>query len=117
MRHLSAPECIQFPILFLDVFSLVLGPVNIKLHFNSSQSFSTFIRLENTLQLRCCCILEPLPSMESMKAMESMGQRRKYRIRNSLLAVTDCPYVQLLQDEIAAYAAASELQCILKANK
>ncbi|MCI5180099.1 MAG: hypothetical protein D3911_12415 [Candidatus Electrothrix sp. AW3_4] len=62
-------------------------------------------------------ILEPLPSMEAMESMESMGQRRKYRIRNSLLAVTDCPYVQLLQDEIAAYAAASELQCILKANK
>lgn len=55
--------------------------------------------------------------LEPLQPMESMGQRRKYRIRNSLLAVTDCPYVQLLRDEIAAYAAASELQCILKANK
>ncbi|MCW5212536.1 hypothetical protein VU04_06465 [Desulfobulbus sp. TB] len=53
-------------------------------------------------------ILEPL---------ESLKQNRKYRIRDSLLAVTDCPYVQLFQDEIAAYAAASELQCIFKANK
>jgi hypothetical protein len=38
-------------------------------------------------------------------------------LRNALLAVTDCPYVQLLREEISAYAAACELDCILKANK
>ncbi|CAK8715605.1 Zinc-or iron-chelating domain-containing protein [Candidatus Electrothrix aarhusensis] len=53
-------------------------------------------------------ILEPLGPM---------GQSRNYMIRNSLLAVTDCPYVQFLQEEITAYAAACELDCILKANK
>ena len=49
--------------------------------------------------------------------LEPLEQGRKYMIRNSLLAVTDCPYVQFLQDNIAAYAAACELDCILKANK
>lgn len=39
------------------------------------------------------------------------------RIRESLLAVVDCPYVRELQDEIAAYAAASELHLVLKRNK
>ncbi|MFA5718151.1 MAG: YkgJ family cysteine cluster protein [Desulfobulbaceae bacterium] len=40
-----------------------------------------------------------------------------YRLRRSLLAVTDCPYVSGLQDEIAAYAAACELHLVLKRNK
>jgi len=39
------------------------------------------------------------------------------RIRQSLLAVTDCPYVRELRDEIAEYAAASELHLVLKRNK
>lgn len=39
------------------------------------------------------------------------------RIRQSLLAVVDCPYVKVLQDEISEYAAASELHLILKQNK
>ena len=39
------------------------------------------------------------------------------RIRQSLLAVVDCPYVQELQDEIVEYAAASELHLLLKQNK
>lgn len=42
---------------------------------------------------------------------------KKYMMRNALLAVTDCPYVQFLQEEITAYAAACELECILQANK
>ncbi|XCN74958.1 MAG: hypothetical protein Q3M24_09530 [Candidatus Electrothrix aestuarii] len=49
--------------------------------------------------------------------LEPLEQDRKYMIRNSLLAVSDCPYVQFLQEEINAYAAACELDCILKANK
>ncbi len=53
-------------------------------------------------------ILEPL---------EPTGQSKKYMLRNALLAVTDCPYVQSLQEEITAYAAACELDCILRANK
>ena len=39
------------------------------------------------------------------------------RIRQSLLAVIDCPYVQQLQDEIAEYAAASELHLHVTQNK
>ena len=40
-----------------------------------------------------------------------------YRLRNTLLAVIDCPYVALLQDEIAAYGAACSLEVIFKQNK
>jgi Fe-S-cluster containining protein len=40
-----------------------------------------------------------------------------FRLRNTLLGVIDCPYVAKLRDEIAAYAAASELQLILRHNK
>jgi Fe-S-cluster containining protein len=39
------------------------------------------------------------------------------RLRQTLLAVVDCPYVQLLQDEIAAYAAACELEMVFRQNK
>lgn len=39
------------------------------------------------------------------------------RIRQSLLAVVDCPYVRELKQEIADYAAASELHLVLKQNK
>jgi len=55
--------------------------------------------------------------LEPLELPEPMEQSGKYMLRNSLLAVTDCPYVQFLQEEIAAYAAACELDCILKANK
>jgi len=40
-----------------------------------------------------------------------------YRIRQSLLAITDCPYVGELRDEIAGYAAASELHMVFNRNK
>jgi len=49
--------------------------------------------------------------------LEEIDQPDQFRLRGSLLAVTDCPYVQVLQEEIAAYAAASELELVLKANK
>jgi Fe-S-cluster containining protein len=49
--------------------------------------------------------------------LDRTEQPNRYMLRNSLLAVTDCPYVQLLREEIAAYAAACELDCILKENK
>jgi hypothetical protein len=49
--------------------------------------------------------------------LEQDGQGRGYILRNSLLAVVDCPYVQLLQEEIGAYAAACELDLVLKENK
>jgi Fe-S-cluster containining protein len=39
------------------------------------------------------------------------------RLRQALLGVIDCPYVQLLQEEIAAYAAACELEMIFRHNK
>ncbi len=48
---------------------------------------------------------------------EYVENNRSYRIRQTILAVVDCPYVQALQDEIADYAAASELQLVLKENK
>lgn len=38
-------------------------------------------------------------------------------LRQSLLAVVDCPYVALLRDEIAAYAAACELELVFRRNK
>ena len=40
-----------------------------------------------------------------------------FRLRGSLLAVVDCPYVRQLQDDIAAYAAACELDMIFRRNK
>lgn len=39
------------------------------------------------------------------------------RLRSSLLAITDCPYVQALRDNIGAYAAACELKLVLQGNK
>nr|WP_321465722.1 YkgJ family cysteine cluster protein [uncultured Desulfobulbus sp.] len=42
---------------------------------------------------------------------------RTFRLRQSLLAVVDCPYVQLLKEEISAYAAACELEMIFRHNK
>ena len=40
-----------------------------------------------------------------------------FRLRQSLLAVADCPYVQVLKDDIAAYAAACELEMVFRRNK
>ncbi|PID72718.1 MAG: hypothetical protein CSB34_00740 [Desulfobulbus propionicus] len=54
-------------------------------------------------------ILEPV--------VEQDGTLSAQAIRNTILAVVDCPYVQVLQDEIAAYAAACELDLIFKQNK
>lgn len=48
---------------------------------------------------------------------DSEGDTPAMRIRQSLLAVVDCPYVQELKDVIAEYAAASELHLLLKQNK
>lgn len=47
---------------------------------------------------------------------EGLGQA-VWRLRQTLLAVTDCPYVQLLRDDIAAYAAACELETMFRRNK
>lgn len=50
--------------------------------------------------------------------VESLGEGNDtYRIRQSLLAITDCPYVRDLHDEIADYAAASGLNLVLTRNK
>ena len=40
-----------------------------------------------------------------------------FRLRQTLLAVVDCPYVRLLQEEIGAYAAACELEMLFRHNK
>lgn len=45
------------------------------------------------------------------------GGRTGFRLRQSLLAVVDCPYVGLLKEEISAYAAACELEMIFRQNK
>ncbi|MDD2464624.1 MAG: YkgJ family cysteine cluster protein [Desulfobulbus sp.] len=51
-----------------------------------------------------------------LEPLKDKGQAT-FRLRQSLLAVVDCPYVQLLQEEISAYAAASELEMIFRQNK
>ncbi len=51
-----------------------------------------------------------------VEPIEDRGQTA-FRLRQTLLAVVDCPYVQLLQDEIAAYAAACELEMVFRQNK
>jgi|GEM_PF-341120 len=40
-----------------------------------------------------------------------------FRLRQTLLAVVDCPYVRRLQEEIGAYAAACELEMVFRHNK
>ena len=40
-----------------------------------------------------------------------------FRLRKALLAVVDCPYVRDFQDDIARYAAASELEPVFRRNK
>ena len=52
-----------------------------------------------------------------LEKQPSENIRPVYRLRNSVLAVIDCPYVSLLQDEIAAYGAACELDVVFKQNK
>nr|WP_320010853.1 YkgJ family cysteine cluster protein [uncultured Desulfobulbus sp.] len=45
------------------------------------------------------------------------GSQKSYRLRQALLAVVDCPYVQELKEEINAYAAACELEMFFRQNK
>ena len=54
-------------------------------------------------------VLEPL-------APAADGSAR-YRLRNALLAVVDCPYVSRLRETIAGYGAACELEVIFRRNK
>ena len=51
-----------------------------------------------------------------VEPIERKGQQL-YRLRNALLAVIDCPYVRLMQEEISAYAAACELEMVFRQNK
>lgn len=53
-------------------------------------------------------ILEPLAKREGKPV---------YRLRQTLLAILDCPFVSALKEEIAAYGAACELEVIFKQNK
>ncbi|WP_028580817.1 YkgJ family cysteine cluster protein [Desulfogranum japonicum] len=48
---------------------------------------------------------------------EHDGSLPVFRQRSTLLAVMDCPYVQVLQEEIAGYAAACELEILFTHNK
>jgi Fe-S-cluster containining protein len=52
-----------------------------------------------------------------IEKMDSKGTKPRYRLRQSLLAIVDCPYVSILREEIAAYGAACELDVIFKQNK
>jgi len=52
-----------------------------------------------------------------VERMDSKGTKPIYRLRQSLLAIVDCPYVSTLQEEIAAYGATCELEVIFKQNK
>ena len=54
-------------------------------------------------------ILEPITGDD--------GEVIAQRLRRTLLAVIDCPYVEILEEEIAAYAAACELDLVIKRNK
>lgn len=56
------------------------------------------------------------PYMLEQVQMEERGDVVQ-RIRQSLLAIIDCPYVRDLQNEIAEYAAACDLHLVLKKNK
>jgi len=40
-----------------------------------------------------------------------------YQLRRSILAITDCPYVSALKDEIIYYADKNELDCVFMKNK
>ena len=51
-----------------------------------------------------------------LEPLENNGQF-VLRLRQSLLAVVDCPYVRLLKEEISTYAAACELEMIFRQNK
>ncbi len=51
-----------------------------------------------------------------VEPVQHQGQSA-FRLRQSLLGVIDCPYVQQLQDEIAAFAAACELEMVFRQNK
>jgi hypothetical protein len=42
---------------------------------------------------------------------------QSYRIRQALLAIVDCPFVRDVQNDVAEYAAASDLHLVLKENK
>ncbi len=52
-----------------------------------------------------------------VEKLDSRGEKPLYRLRQSLLAIVDCPYVSILKEEIAAYGAACELEVIFKQNK
>lgn len=64
-----------------------------------------------------CRMPQIFPYMVEPVADAGAGNGPSYRIRQTLLAVVDCPYVLDLQDDIAEYAAASELHLVLKKNK
>ena len=55
--------------------------------------------------------------LEELDEAERPGEEPAFRLRDALLAVTDCPYVRTYQDEIARYAAAAELELVLRQNK
>ncbi len=59
-------------------------------------------------------LLERIPEYDRL---ENDREIPAYRLRQTLLAVTDCPYVRHHQDDIATYAAACELELIFKQNK
>lgn len=52
-----------------------------------------------------------------VEKLDSGAEKPVYRLRQSILAIVDCPYVSVLQEEIAAYGAACELEVIFKHNK
>ena len=47
----------------------------------------------------------------------SAGDQPVFRLRRTLLAVMDCPYVRRLKEAIAAFAAACELEMVFRYNK
>ena len=52
-----------------------------------------------------------------VEPLAAAGDQPAFRLRRSLLAVMDCPYVRRLQEAIAAFAAACELEMVFRRNK
>ncbi|ADH86368.1 YkgJ family cysteine cluster protein [Desulfurivibrio alkaliphilus] len=55
--------------------------------------------------------------VEAVDRRQTPEDTEVYRAQDKLLAVWDCPYVKLLQDEIATFAQAAGLEPVFRSNK
>ncbi|OQX12918.1 MAG: hypothetical protein BWK76_16940 [Desulfobulbaceae bacterium A2] len=66
---------------------------------------------------RVCRRPQIFPYLLEAQTGEGTGASGRYRLRHGLRAVSDCPYVAALRDDIATYAAACELTLYFGPNK